>query len=248
MKLPPWPYPKTIAHRGAGKLAPENTLAAMRLGVSFGYRACEFDVKLSQDNVLILMHDADVDRTTNGKGAAASMTWSALSQLDAGSWHSNAYAGEAIPTFESIVRYCNANDIAMNVEIKPSPGRERETGLEVARASAKWCANAKTQPLLSSFSTDALLAAQEAEPSLLRAHLFQDPLPTDWLEKCKLVGAIALDANWKSLSTEVVALAHANGLRVACYTCNEVADAEKLWSWGVDSVITDSVDRIAFRR
>jgi glycerophosphoryl diester phosphodiesterase len=247
MNLPLWPYPKTIAHRGAGKLAPENTLAAIRLGVSFGYRACEFDVKLSQDNVLLLMHDTDLDRTSNGKGAVAAQPWTFLSQLDAGAWHSPVYAGEPIPTFENIVRYCNANDVAMNVEIKPSPGRECETGAAVARACVAWCANAKVTPLLSSFSTDALLAAKEAAPQLPRAHLFQDPLPVNWLEKCKLVGAVALDANWKSLSEAVVKQAHENGLRVACYTCNEIADAEKLWTWGVDSVITDAVDRIAFR-
>jgi glycerophosphoryl diester phosphodiesterase len=247
MQLPPWPYPKTIAHRGAGKLAPENTLAAIRLGVSFGYRACEFDVKLSQDNVLVLMHDTDLDRTSNGKGAVAAHSWPQLSQLDAGSWHSSAYAGEAIPTFENVVRYCLANEVAMNVEIKPSPALERETGAAVARACEMWCVNAKIPPLLSSFSTDALLAAQDAAPKLPRAHLFQDPLPADWLEKCKLVGAIALDANWKSLTAEIVKRSHDNGLRVACYTCNEIADAERLWAWGVDSVITDAVDRIAFR-
>jgi glycerophosphoryl diester phosphodiesterase len=204
-------------------------------------------VKLSQDNVLVLMHDADLDRTTNGKGAVAAHPWALLAQLDAGSWHSSAYVGESIPTFENIVRYCNANDVAMNVEIKPSPNRERETGAGVARACVEWRTNARTSPLLSSFSTGALIAAQDAAPQLQRAHLFQDPLPADWLEKCKLVGAIALDANWKSLSESVVKHAHDNGLRVACYTCNEIADAEKLWSWGVDSVITDAVDRIAFR-
>ncbi|MGL4230338.1 MAG: glycerophosphodiester phosphodiesterase family protein, partial [Casimicrobium sp.] len=178
----------------------------------------------------------------------AAQDWAQLSQLDAGAWHSSAYAGEPIPTFANVIAYCNANDVAMNVEIKPSPGRERETGAAVARACARLCVNAKTKPLLSSFSTEALLAARDAVPESLLAHLFQHPLPSDWLVKCKAVGAIALDANWKSLTEAIVKEAHANGLRVACYTCNEIADAERLWSWGVDSVITDTVDRIAFRR
>lgn len=247
MQLPNWPYPHTIAHRGAGKLAPENTLAAIRLGVSFGYRACEFDVKLSRDNVCVLMHDADLDRTSNATGAVADRDWAMLSQLDAGSWHSSAYVGEPIPTFANVIAYCNANDVAMNVEIKPSPGRERETGAAVARECERRCATAKTPPLLSSFSTDALLAARDAAPESLLAHLFQDPLPSDWLHKCKSVGAIALDANWKSLTAAIVQEAHANGLRVVCYTCNDIEGAERLWSWGVDSVITDAVDRIAFR-
>ena len=69
--LPPWPYPRLVAHRGAGSLAPENTLAAMRVGASFGYKMVEFDAKLSQDQVAILLHDADLERTTNGHGRAA---------------------------------------------------------------------------------------------------------------------------------------------------------------------------------
>ena len=93
-----WPYPRWIAHRGAGKLAPENTLAAFRLGASHGYRMFECDAKLSADGVVFLMHDSTLDRTTNGRellGPGASAVagehpWSSLSQLDAGSWHSRA--------------------------------------------------------------------------------------------------------------------------------------------------------------
>src|SRR5262249_27352912 len=79
-----WPYPKLFAHRGGGKLAPENTLAAMRLGQSLGYRAVEFDVKLSRDGVAMLLHDATLERTTNGKGDAGSCEWELLAKLDAG--------------------------------------------------------------------------------------------------------------------------------------------------------------------
>jgi len=85
-----WPYPKWIAHRGAGKLAPENTLAAFRLGATHGYRMFECDAKLSSDGVVFLLHDEHLERTTNGTGVAGSHGWSHLSQLDAGSWHSAA--------------------------------------------------------------------------------------------------------------------------------------------------------------
>jgi glycerophosphoryl diester phosphodiesterase len=247
MNLLDWPYPKTIAHRGAGKLAPENTLAAIRLGVAHGYRACEFDVKLSRDGVPLLLHDDTFDRTTNATGRAADNDWSAIAQIDAGAWHSSAYSGESIPTYAAIAAYCIANDVAVNCEIKPSTGLERETGTAVALATKSLFATSKITPLLSSFSTEALLAVREAAPELPRAHLFQDPLPAGWLARCKQVDAIALDANWKSLTAEIVQHAHDNGLYVACYTCNEISDAERLWSWGVDSVITDAVDRIAFR-
>ena len=135
-------------------------------------------------------------------------------------------------------------------QIKRCIGRERETGAAVAletQALFSDSALVALKPLLSSFSTDALIAARDAAPEFDRAHLFGNPLPADWLARCKAVGAIAMDANWRTLTQEIVAEAHANGLRVACYTCNDPAVAERLWSWGVDSVITDAVDNIPFR-
>src|SRR5205085_12030526 len=86
-----WPYPRYAAHRGAGKLAPENTLAAMRVGYAHGYRMVEFDVKLSADGVPSLLHDDTLDRTPSGRGPAGALTWSHLANLDAGSWHSKAF-------------------------------------------------------------------------------------------------------------------------------------------------------------
>ena len=100
-----WPYPRWVAHRGAGKLAPENTLAAFRLGASHGYRMFECDAKLSADGVVFLLHDATLERTTNGHGVAGDHDWSALSRLDAGSWHSRAFAGEAPMTLEALARH-----------------------------------------------------------------------------------------------------------------------------------------------
>ena len=128
-----WPYPRWVAHRGAGKLAPENTLASFRLGAAHGYRMFECDVKLSADEVPFLMHDATLSRTTDvaqrlGSGASAvggDHPWGALAQLDAGGWHSRAYAGEPLPTLANIAHYCRANGLLLNIEIKPTPGTEQ---------------------------------------------------------------------------------------------------------------------------
>ena len=167
--LAPWQYPQMCAHRGAGKHAPENTLVAIRFGASYGYRMMEFDVKLSADNVLFLLHDDTIDRTSNGTGAAATMPWGALSQLDAGSWHSHAFAGEPMPTVENVISFCQANGIAMNVEIKPCPGREVETGAALGKLVQSHCATMQPLPLISSFSEDALAAARDVAPGLPRA-------------------------------------------------------------------------------
>ena len=108
-----WPYPRWIAHRGAGRLAPENTLAAFRVGASHGYRMFECDVKLSADGLPFLLHDATLQRTTNAgeqlgselSPVAGDHLWGVLSQLDAGGWHSRAFAGEPLPSLGNITRY-----------------------------------------------------------------------------------------------------------------------------------------------
>ena len=239
--LPAWPYPKLAAHRGAGKLAPENTLAALRLGHSHGYRMVEIDVKLSADGVAFLLHDATLDRTTSATGRADALTWRELAQLDAGAWHSPAYAGEPVMTLAGVARWSRASGVAVNVEIKPTPGRERETGAAIALdAKALW-AGADVQPLLSSFSGDALDAARDAVPELPRAWLI-DQWQDDWRERVMRFGSIAMDVKHTLLTRERVDEFHAGGLRVAAWTANEPSRVAELLAWGVDTVITDAVD------
>ena len=93
-----WPYPFWIAHRGAGKLAPENTLAAFALGHAHGYRMFECDARLSADGEVFLLHDDRLERTTDGCGEAVAQPWAALARLDAGAWHGPGHAGERLPT------------------------------------------------------------------------------------------------------------------------------------------------------
>ncbi|MFI4902542.1 MAG: glycerophosphodiester phosphodiesterase [Burkholderiales bacterium] len=242
--LPDWPYPHLCAHRGAGKLAPENTLTAMRVGHAHGYRMVEFDVKLSADNVSFLLHDATLDRTTSGRGRADALPWRELARLDAGGWHSAKYAGEMLPTLAAIARWARAHDVRCNVEIKPTPGRERETGAAVALDAAALWRDAEVQPLLSSFSEIALEAAREAVPALPRA-LLLDELADDWQERLARLGCVALDTNHEALDAGIVRRAHAGGCRVACYTPNEAARVEELRRMGVDTVITDAIDAVS---
>jgi len=242
--LPPWPYPRLCAHRGAGKLAPENTLTAMRVGHAHGYGMVEFDVKLSGDNVSFLLHDATLERTTSGRGRADALPWRELARLDAGGWHSANYAGEMLPTFASIARWARAHGVACNVEIKAMPGRERETGASVALDAAALWRDAEVPPLLSSFDEASLVAARDAAHALPRA-LLLDELPGDWLDRLRLLECVALDANHTLLSAEIVRTAHRGGYRVCCYTPNDLARVAELADWGVDTIITDAVDQIA---
>ena len=239
-----WPYPRLVAHRGAGQVAPENTLTAMRVGHAHGYRMVEFDVKLAADNVSFLLHDATLERTTSGRGRADALLWRELSRLDAGGWHSAKYAGEPLPTLVSIARWARAHGVLCNVEIKPTPGRERETGAAVALDAHSLWRDAEVPPLLSSFSEDALAAARDASPELPRALLVED-LPPDWLARLRRLGCIALNASHEALTAAVVRTGHDAGFRVLAYTPNDPARIAELGGWGVDGIVTDAVDRIS---
>jgi glycerophosphoryl diester phosphodiesterase len=236
--MTPWPYPLWIAHRGAGKLAPENTLAAFRVGASHGYRAFECDVKLSADGVPFLLHDTTLQRTTPARGTAGEWSWSELSRLDAGGWHGRAFAGEPIPSFEAIARYCLRNGFALNIEIKPTPGQELETGRVVAREAARLWADAPP-PLLSSFHPEALQGARSAEPDLPRA-LLLDRLWDGWFETATTtLGCIACVTNHALMDAALIGKLHSAGLRALVYTVNDAAEAQRLVALGVGDEAVD---------
>ena len=244
-----WPYPFWIAHRGAGKLAPENTLAAFRLGAQHGYRMFECDAKLSADGVPFLMHDATLTRTTNAAeklAAGASATggdhaWAELSQLDAGGWHSRVFAGEPLPTLENAARFCRANGHSLNIEIKPTPGTERRTGEVVASHALRLWQGASVAPLLTSFSQDALQGARETAPGLPRSLLLKT-LPHNWLEAALGLGCVAVICNHALWDSASVQKTHDAGLRALSYTVNDEAAARRLMELGTDGIITDRVD------
>jgi len=239
-----WPYPLWVAHRGAGLLAPENTLAAFRVGAGHGYRAFECDVKLSADGVPFLLHDATLQRTTPERGRASDRSWDQLSRLDAGGWHSRGFAGEPIPSLEAIARYCLRNGFALNIEIKPTPGDEAETGRVVAREAARLWAGEAVPPLLSSFKPDALAAARDSAPALPRA-LLLDGLRDGWLQEAQSLGCVAVVTHYGLVDAAVLARVHGAGLRALVYTVNDPAEARRLAGLGIDGIITDAVNRFS---
>ncbi len=239
-----WPYPLWIAHRGAGKLAPENTLAAFRLGASHGYRAFECDVKLSADGVPFLLHDATLERTSSGTGTAAQLNWSELSRLDAGGWHGRSFAGEPLPSLDGIAAYCIRNGFALNIEIKPTPGDEARTGRTVAAEALRLWAGEPVQPLLSSFQPEALKAARDAAPSLPRALLI-DTLRDGWFDEALALGCAAVVTNFRIMEASLIAKLHAANLRAVVYTVNDATEAHRLVALGIDGIITDAVDRFS---
>ena len=240
--MKPWPYPLWIAHRGAGKLAPENTLAAFRLGAAHGYRAFECDVKLSADGVPFLLHDETLERTSSGHGVAGERPWSELSRLDAGGWLQRAYAGEPPASLEAVATYVQRNGFLLDLEIKPTPGIERETGVAVGAACREmWKGGITAPPLLTSFRPDALQGAREAAPELPRA-LLLDSLWDGWLEIAQMLDCVAVVTDHPLMDAALMAQLRAADLRALCYTVNDAVEARRLLDLGIDGIVTDAVD------
>ena len=268
-----WPYPKVLAHRGGGKLAPENTIAALRCGLAHGFRAVEFDVMLTQDEVPVLMHDPEFGRTVAGSGSVAQTRSQDLLQMDAGRWFGAGFEGETVPAFASVLEFCQQNGIWMNIEIKPAPGHETRTGAVVAEMTQRSFAGRPRQewPLLSSFSMPALAAAMAGAPALPRA-LLLDKLDDEsgneagkeagnqsgnelgkesdngsgntWLILARQLQAVAVHTNQKHLTAPLANAVKQAGLGLFCYTVNEPARASQLLAWGVDAFCTDRIDLI----
>jgi glycerophosphoryl diester phosphodiesterase len=207
-----------------------------------GFGGVEFDAKLTRDGVAILMHDDTLNRTTDGRGPVARAEWSALEHLDAGSWRARRFSGEAIPTLASALHLCAALGLWPNVEIKPCPGRARETGTLVAREVLRaWRGN--TPPLLSSFSAASLAAARDEAPELPRGLLVENT-QTDWRQQMARLGCFSLHCHYRAASTELLQHATADGYPVLCYTVNRRASARRLRALGVGAIVTDRLDLI----
>lgn len=235
--MTPYPLPRWIAHRGGGALAPENTLAGFALAVRLGFRAVEFDVMLTADGIPVLMHDEALERTTDGQGALAALTWAQVSALDAGSRFHRAWRGTGVPRLEDALACCARLRLAANVEIKPAAGHEVETGRQVAAVVAAWPGTA----LLSSFSTAALEAARSVAPQAMRA-LLVERIPSDWREQLEGLGCSALHARAAAIDEAIAAEVRTAGVPLAAYTVNDPAEAGHLFDLGVAALFTDRLD------
>ncbi len=244
-----WPYKKVLAHRGGGKLAPENTIAGLKCGLARGFRAVEFDVMLARDGVPVVMHDPYLGRTVAGSGNVFDYDAAELAAMDAGGWFSKQFQGEPVPLFADFAAFCKASDIWMNIEIKPAPGFEKQTGAVVAAQTRALFADEIAAgdlaqvPLMSSFSEEALAAAQEAAPDLPRA-LLLDAVPRNWLPRARALGAVAIHTNHKHLTPELAREIRLAGFGLFCYTVNTPLRAREILVWGVDGFCTDRIDLI----
>ena len=235
--------PPVIAHRGASACAPENTLAAFTQAKADGARWVETDVKLSRDGVPILLHDDTLDRTTNGAGPAAAQDWDALAKLDAGSWYAAEYKDTRIPQLTELLDFLKVADMRLNLELKPCPGRVRETTETVLATIAKQYPAHDPPILLSSFEAEALTLAARLQPNWPRG-LLMEGWQDDWGERAAACNAATLHPNATTLNEARLRSLCARGLPVIPWVVNDGPRARQLLGWGVAAVFTDDPARL----
>ncbi|WP_019644926.1 glycerophosphodiester phosphodiesterase family protein [Novispirillum itersonii] len=228
-----------VGHRGAKAVAPENTLVSVRRAAADGAKMVEVDIKLTADGRAMVMHDELLDRTTDGSGPMEHTLFEAVSALDAGSWFAPEFKGEPVPTLEELIDVLAELSLAVNLEIKPCPGREAETAkvcIDIARAA--WPAHLPP-PVLSSFSRTSMEVARDLARDWPRAWL-DEKLSDDWEELAVALDVQAAHLGTKDLTEADVRRVLASGHELAVWTVNDVARARQLRSWGAAAIITDN--------
>lgn len=234
--------PKIIAHRGASGSAPENTLAAIARAAQLGALAVEFDATITKDGTPIVMHDFNVERCSDGEGPVVLKTLEEVERLDAGSWYSDDFAGERIPTLHETLELVASTNMALNLELKPTLGWEEPT----ARAVAKTVQDVWPQDrpiLVSSMSPLALDAFRQELPGATLG-LITYAIPENWHQRLQQHHCVSLHCYHDFVTYDLVQEVHAAGARLHVYTVNDVDKAKALFAMGVDAVFTDHPERL----
>ena len=229
-----------IGHRGAAGTHPENTMASFRRAVELGADGVEFDVHRTKDGHLVVLHDHELGRTNNGTGLVMEKTLAELKALDAGSWKGEAFRGEQIPTLQEVIRQ-TPSSLLLFLELKAGSihyqGIEEEL-LQVIREEG-----AMDRIQVSSFDHVALARLHELEPKLQLGMLFDDH-PVDPVGMARACGASALHPFFLWTTPQMVAKAHAAGLKVNVWTVNAPLHIAMMKQIGVDGIMSDYPDRI----
>lgn len=218
------------AHRGASAVAPENTMAAFRAAEEAGADGIELDVHLSADGVPVVLHDATLERTSNGRGPVGARSWAELSVLDAGLWFGSAFAGEGLPCLDEVLAWAG-DRLALNLEIK-----ESAAGAAVLALARRF---PRARLLVSSFDHDLLMKLRGSAPQLLLGFLTQRG---DWRPALAAAAAhlpACLHPRQERVTAELVRAGHAVGVRVYPWVVDDPQRLGVLRDMGVDGVFTN---------
>ncbi len=250
----PLKLPKIIGHRGCAAYAPENTLESLHTAADMGVEWVEFDVTLTKDQVPVLFHDETLERTTNGSGPVAEITYEDLRQLECGSWFGDSFAGIKIPTLEEAIDVLIERELGLNLEIKSSPGIEKETAeIILDQLTRVWDDHERIR--ITSYSHVSLetsldMAADWPRGIVIGNHctgkwleaVKTGNLPEDWEEVADYLQLSSLSIDNNLCTPEQVREIKESGRAVLAFTINDPDRARILQGWGVDSFFSDAPD------
>lgn len=231
--------PFILAHRGASALAPENTAVSFQLAIDMGADGVEFDVQMTRDSKLVVIHDETVDRTTNSRGYVKDFTLKEIKQLDAGVFFSQKYKGEKILSLEEtleIVKDCNL----INIELKN--GLIQYPHLEESILQEVQSSHLDEKVILSSFNHFSIHKITQIAPHIMTGILYMAVLYNPW-DYARQLGAKAIHPYYPGITGNMIQQSHEKGIKVNVYTVNQERDIAEMTKAGVDTIITDYPDR-----
>lgn len=234
--------PVNIAHRGASGVAPENTLAAFKKAAELGADLIEFDIHLVKDGYPVVMHDAKVSRTTNGKGLVEDFSLEDIRKLDAGSWFSPEFSREKIPRLEEVLDLAKECSLGVNIELKR--GRNLYPGMEEKVVNLLEYYDFAHPVIISSMHTSYLAKVRKLNPYLAISKVLVPVvfLPWDSFPRdCDVI-----QPHWTMLSTLLVRGAHRQHLKVNTWCVNNTGLLQHCINMGVDGIMTNFPDRLSF--
>ncbi len=235
--------PKIIGHRGVAAYAPENTIEGIHTAADMAVEWVELDVKITKDQVPMIFHDDTLDRTTNGSGLVANLTFEEIRNFECGSWFSDSFAGIRIPTLEEALEAVIDRGLGLNLEIKPCPGRERETA-EAALDVLSQIWDDHDRLLISSFSLVSMETALIMAQDWPRALLIGADWPENIAEVHDFLELSCVNVNAKTVQREQTEQVMDMGLPILAYTVNDAEEARRLLRWGIDGVFSDAPDMV----
>ena len=225
-----------FAHRGSAGTHPENTMAAFREAERVGADGIELDVQLSKDGEIVVIHDEDLSRTTNGSGFVQDYTLSQLKELDASCNFTGEIQVQRIPTLTEVLDMYRHNYMLLNIELKNTkflyPGMEEKVIYLVRKY------NMQDRVIISSFNHYSLVHCYQLDPEIETAPLYRDGLFRPWAY-AKAIGAKAIHPNIKAAPNFIISAAMKDNIAVRPYTINKEKVMKRLFKINCTGIITD---------
>ena len=228
-----------VAHRGASGNFPENTASAFREAVRLGVEMIEFDVHLSADEQLIIVHDGTVDRTSNGSGRVAEMTLAEIEALDAGGELAEEFTGERFLTLDRALELMPA-EMRLNVHVK-AYGEDRER--VIPRVVEELVGRQRLGTAFVASDQASLVLARRIEPRMEICNLSTSP-PEDYVRRSHEIGCRILQPGNAMTTAELVAEAHQLGMEVNPFYADDEQEMRRLIGCGVDGILTNFPQRL----